>query len=191
MFKFEFMTQTQIGELFGVSSHQIGKWLVEIGLRTIKKYPSGLAFEGNFVSQAPSRNDGYNWVWHSAKTVAALEKAGHRRIPNPPLHLVEPPKLVGPFGKRGNFANGYDIVNGDGSVAVVVTGERNAEFLARLLNLADEKARWEGGWGRGADRRMKPATLEIENLAGIMNVFEEVYHPGQPEVRYGVLSPRR
>jgi len=37
---------------------------------------------------------------------------------------------------RANEANGYDIVNGDGSLAIVVTGEKNADFLVQLLNLA-------------------------------------------------------
>jgi hypothetical protein len=38
---------------------------------------------------------------------------------------------------RANEANGYDIVNGDGSVyTIVVTGEKNADFVVRLLNLA-------------------------------------------------------
>jgi hypothetical protein len=137
MYRFEFMTMSQIGELFGVSSHQVGKWLVEIGLRTDRKAPSQLAFGGDFVTQAPSRNDGYNWVWHSARTVAALEKAGHRRIYNPPTYLVHPAKLKGPFGKRGNTENGYDIVNGDGSVAIVVSGEENADFMVKVLTLAD------------------------------------------------------
>ena len=81
MFRFEFRTLTQIGEVFGASSHQVGKWLVEIGLLTEGKRPSTAAFDGEFVTQGPSRGNGYNWVWHSVRTVAALEKAGHRRIP--------------------------------------------------------------------------------------------------------------
>ena len=39
MFRFEFRTLTQIGEVFGASSHQVGKWLVEIGLRTRERGP--------------------------------------------------------------------------------------------------------------------------------------------------------
>jgi len=132
------MTLTQIGELFGVTSHQVGKWLVEIGLRTSDKRPSAEAFDGGYVEQRPSRNQGYNWCWDSAKTVEALEKAGHRRIPNPPPGLVDPPLLNGPFQTRPNTSNGFDVVNGDGSVAVVVTGERNALFLAKVLNTADQ-----------------------------------------------------
>jgi hypothetical protein len=138
MYNSEFMTLTQIGELFGATSHQVGKWLVRMGLRTAAKRPSNVAFDGDFVKQGPSRGDGYNWVWHSQRTVAVLEKAGHRRIPNPPPDLVDPPKLNGPFTKRANEANGYDIENGDGSVAIVVAGEQNADFVVQLLNLADK-----------------------------------------------------
>jgi hypothetical protein len=137
-FKYEYMTLTQLGHLFGVSCQQIGKWLVPIGLRTEGNKPSNTAFQDGFVAKGPSRGDGYNWVWHSQRTVAALEQAGHRRIPNPPPNLVEPPKLNGPFTKRVNEANGYDIVNGDGSVCVVVTGDRNADFVIELLALADK-----------------------------------------------------
>lgn len=123
MFRFKYMTLTQIGAIFGVSSHQVGKWLVEIGLRTPTKRPSREAFSGGYVEQGPSRNQGYNWCWDSEKTVEALEIAGHRRIPNPPQGLVDPPTLNGPFRTNPNSSNGFDIVSGDGSVAVVVTGE--------------------------------------------------------------------
>jgi len=138
MYKYEQMALTQIGELFGATSHDVGKWLVKLGLRTAAKRPSSLAFDGKFVSQGPSRGDGCNWVWHSQRTVAALEQAGHRRIFNPPPYLVDPPKLVGPFTKRANETNGYDVVGGDGVVAIVVAGETNADFVVELLNVADK-----------------------------------------------------
>ena len=138
MFRYKHMTLTQIGKIFGVSSQQVGKWLVQIGLRTPKNRPSREAFTGGYVEQRPSRNQGYIWCWDSAKTVEALEKAGHPRIPNPPQELVDPPILNGPFRTRPNSSNGFDLVNGDGSVAVVVTGERNAAFLAKVLNTADQ-----------------------------------------------------
>jgi hypothetical protein len=136
MFKYEFMTLTQIGQLFDVSSHKVGAWLVAIGLRTQDKRPSRTAFDGDYVTQGPSRGTGYNWVWHSQRTTAALQKAGHRRISNPPSYLVDPPKLNGPFQKRANDKNGIDILNGDASVAIVVTGEPNADFVVRVLNAA-------------------------------------------------------
>ena len=88
--------------------------------------------------QALSKNDYYNWVWNSEKTVKALEQAGHRRIYNPPLGLVDPPALNGPFAREVNTQNGFDIISGDGTVAIVVVGVRNAECLMELLNLADK-----------------------------------------------------
>jgi hypothetical protein len=136
MYKFEYMTMRQIGQLFGVSSHVVGKWLVASGLRTPANRPSSAAFDGDYVAQGPGRNGGYNWCWASAKTVEALEKATHRRIPNPPPWLVDPPKLNGPFQKRANDKNGFDVVNGDGSVCVVVTGEPNADLLVKVLDAA-------------------------------------------------------
>ena len=134
MFRYEHMTLTQIGEIFGNTSHQVGKWLVQIGLRTQAKRPSSAAFDGKFVTQGPSRSiDGYNWVWHSVRTVVALEKAGHRRIPNPPPYLVDPPVLIGPFVSRANEANGFDIVNDD-----VVSGR---EVLVPLPAAAEPKTK--------------------------------------------------
>jgi hypothetical protein len=136
MYRFEFMTM-----------RQIGKWLVEIGLRTPENRPSCTAFEGEFASQGPSRGSGYNWCWASAQTVSALEQAGHRRIPNPPLWLVDPPRLCGPFERRANDKNGYDVVNADGSVSIVASGGGNVEFLVKLLNIAHRNGvveRWLG-----------------------------------------------
>ena len=138
MFHYEYMTQTEIGALFGATSHEVGKWLVEIGLRTPGKTPSDKAL-GSYVKQAPTGTEGYlNWVWHSERTVTRLEAAGHRRIYNPPLNLVEPPRLNGPFTRRANDTNGFDIINGDGSVAIVVSGMQNADCLLKMLNVADK-----------------------------------------------------
>lgn len=136
MFRFKFMSLTQLGEIFRVSSHQVGRWLVEIGLRTPDNKPSRTAFADGYVEQMPSRNQGYNWCWHADKTVAALEAAGRYRSINPPTGLVEPPRLNGPFSIRTLADGTYQIVCGDGSVAIVVAGERNAAFLAKVLDLA-------------------------------------------------------
>lgn len=60
----EFSTLTELGKLFGVSSHSIGRWLIECGLRTPGKKPSRKAFEDGLVRQAPTgRGAGYFWVW--------------------------------------------------------------------------------------------------------------------------------
>jgi hypothetical protein len=96
-YRYEFMNLTQLGELFGGSSHQVGSWLVTIGLRTEDKRPSKKAFDDFYVTEGPSRGQGYNWVWNSVKTAAAFESAGHKRVFPAPLGLVTPAVLIGPF----------------------------------------------------------------------------------------------
>ena len=70
----DFLTQTQLGKLYGVSSHQIGKWLKNLGLRTEDGKPSKKAIRDGMVKQAPSTQPGtYFWNWHKAKTCAVFD----------------------------------------------------------------------------------------------------------------------
>ncbi len=139
MYRYEHVSLTQLVALFGVSSHKVGDWLVEVGLRTDRKKPSAKAFDGKYVTTGPSRGEGtYAWVWHTQKTVKALEDAGHKRVSPPPLDLVEPPALAGPFTERRCPDGTTQIVNGDQSVSLVVLGDKNARFLCDLLNLAHQ-----------------------------------------------------
>lgn len=135
-FRFEFMTLTQLGELFGESNQKVGKWLLKLGLRTTANKPSREAFGGGYVEVGPSRNQGYNYVWHSEKTVAALTAAGHKLAVHPACELLAPCQLNGPFEVRTNKSFGFEIVNGDGTVAVWVRGKKNAKFVSDLLNIA-------------------------------------------------------
>jgi hypothetical protein len=128
----EFKRMTDLGKLFGVSSQKIGKWLTEIGLREDGS-PSGVAFAGGYVkSAANGRNDGYFWVWHATKTLAALQEAGHRRTDQPILA----DRLVGPFESRSNGGDGFEIIGGDGATVAWVRGELGATKIKNLLNLA-------------------------------------------------------
>jgi hypothetical protein len=141
-FRFEFMSLTQIGELFGVSNQQVGKWLATIGLREKGKNglkPTREAYAGGFVKDVPSRGQGYIWAWHSEKTVKALEQAGHKLVALPGSELLMPVQLNGPFQHRPHPQFGQEIVNGDGSVCLWAQGEHNARFLCQLLNLAHSK----------------------------------------------------
>lgn len=138
MYKHNYLTQTQLGKLFDCSSHEIGKRLFAIGLRDQKGKPSTEAFAGGFCQQLPSRNDGYCWGWNAEKTTQALEKAGHKRAFPPPEDLVDTPWLKGPFSLRKSSENGFEVLNGDGQVSAWVFGEENANFVVRLLNLADQ-----------------------------------------------------
>jgi len=140
-FKYEFLSLTQVGEVFGTTSHKVGRWLAQIGLRYESKQglkPSRDAYAGGFVKDVPSRNQGYCYAWHTEKTVKALVEAGHKVAIQPGHDLLAPCRLNGPFRCRPNAQIGHEIVNADGTVAVCVTGEDNAQFLTRLLNLADK-----------------------------------------------------
>jgi hypothetical protein len=141
-FKYEFMSLTQIGQVFGTTSHQAGRWLAKLGLRTQGKQglrPSKEAFEGGYVKDVPSRGQGYVWAWHSEKTVKALENAGHRVCISPSNELLAACTLNGPFQHRRNQQAGFEIINGDGTVAITVVGDQNARFLCDLLNLAERR----------------------------------------------------
>lgn len=151
-FRYEYMTLGQIGEVFGTSSHQTGRWLAKIGLRVEGKQglkPSREAYAGGFVKDVPSRNQGYCWAWHAEKTVKALEEAGHEVCLSPGSELLAPARLNGPFTQRTHPQFGHEVVNGDGSVTVWVTGEDNARFLCRLLNLADKNGLVSRALGAG------------------------------------------
>lgn len=128
------MTQTQLGQLFGVSSHKIGRWLVAIGLRTEDKRPSDEAHHGSFCTTAPSGTSGYHWVWNSQKTVRALRDAGHALVSDAPPALVEPSALAGPFSISPTRTS--EILNADGSVAVVAMNEPTARIVLSLLKTA-------------------------------------------------------
>lgn len=141
-FRYEFMSLTQIGELFGVSNQQVGKWLAEIGLREKGKNglkPTREAYAGGYVKDVPSRGQGYIWAWNAEKTAKALEEADHKIVALPGSGLLAPVQLNGPFEHRPHPKFGAEIVNGDGTVAVWVSGEENAGFVCRLLNLAHSK----------------------------------------------------
>jgi hypothetical protein len=132
---YEYSTLTELGKLYGVTSHVTGRWLTDIGLRSNKR-PSQAAFAGGFVEQAPTGrggDGGYFWVWETEKTIAALEAAGYRR---PDQEEKDPPtnRLIGPFTHRLSGATGCEIVGGDGMVSMWVVGEENARRVTDALN---------------------------------------------------------
>ncbi len=74
------LSLTDLGKLYGVSSHVVGRWLKELGLRTEDGRPSSDAFEQDYVSQHPSRRPGtYFYVWDAQKTTAILDGLGYPR----------------------------------------------------------------------------------------------------------------
>lgn len=138
-FTYTHMTQTQLGELFGVTSHKIGQWLKDLGFRDEDGKPTEVAHDGHFCKQAPSGPSGYHWVWDSKKTVAALLEDQHLLVPNPPQNLVAPTILNGPFSVRKSGSQEFVIENGDGSASVWANNQMTADVVARILNLAHDK----------------------------------------------------
>ena len=134
----EFTTMREIGKQFGVSSHVIGRWLVEIGLRTQYKQPSQEAFAGGYCTRQPmDRGPKSLVIWHVTKTVAALERAGHRQVIRPPtITMPTTTRLIGPFALEQSGVGGHVIVGGDGAKLVWVYGEDTAQKVLRLLNVA-------------------------------------------------------
>lgn len=78
----EFATMKEIGRVFGVSSHAVGKKLKERGYRTPSGKPSSAAFQAGMVQQKFTFDHAnYLWAWNVAKTVPLLEEAGMVKVP--------------------------------------------------------------------------------------------------------------
>ena len=81
----ELFTMKEIGKIFGVTSHVIGRKLKDLGMRTNEGKPSPAAFRGHYCGQRFTRDyENYCWAWHPEKTIKLLEKAGMRRVEDEP-----------------------------------------------------------------------------------------------------------
>jgi len=81
-----YLSQTELGELYGVSSHVIGKWLRGLGMRTADGRPSGEAFSDGMVTKRPSRRPGtWFYVWHAEKTTALFDGMRYPRAEQTPV----------------------------------------------------------------------------------------------------------
>jgi hypothetical protein len=71
----------EIGKLFGITSHAVGKRLKEIGLRTSGGKPSHTAFAGGYcATHWTSDGMNYCWAWEKTKTMVALEGTGLKTV---------------------------------------------------------------------------------------------------------------
>ena len=68
-----YLSQTDLGKVFDKTRVEIGRWLIEIGLRTPDKKPSRAAFAGSYVKKADTGRSlgGYFYIWHRDKTIKA------------------------------------------------------------------------------------------------------------------------
>ena len=138
-FRFENMSLRQLGQLFGDTSHTVGKWLKALGLRDAEGLPTRKAHEGRFCKQRSAGEKCLLWVWDSEKTVAVLKKNGHPMLLDPPRDLVSPAILNGPFTVRTTANSICVIENGDGSDCIRVNNSMTADVVAKILNMAHEK----------------------------------------------------
>ena len=134
---FDNLSQKQLGQVFGVSSHCIGMWLKQIGLRNSHGEPTQQAITEGLAVKVDV--EGMAFVaWDKKRTIDLLRKAG--------LYLPgeedEQPKqssvLVGPFAVKNNGAggDGWELVGADGIVGVWVRGRANADKIAAILTIA-------------------------------------------------------
>lgn len=133
-FKYDYLTQGQLGQLFGVSSQTVGRWLIELGLRRDQR-PTNAAHDGDYCSTAPSGSTGYHWVWHASRTVSAFRAAGHAVVPDLPFELVELSPLSGPF--RISEDDPRNVIGAHDLVAVRTVSQGNSEIVLKLLEAAD------------------------------------------------------
>ncbi len=69
-----YVSQTELGEIVGGTSHSVGKTLTAAGLR-VGGTPSSKAFSLDLVTQAPTgRGSGYFYKWHLERTLPFLRK---------------------------------------------------------------------------------------------------------------------
>jgi hypothetical protein len=70
----DFKTMKELGQCFGMTSHEIGRKLKALGLRTQDGRPTHEAFRGGYCEQRWTQ-DGrhYCWAWHGEKTARVLE----------------------------------------------------------------------------------------------------------------------
>lgn len=167
-FTFPEMTQTQLGKLFGVSSHVIGDWLTQIGLREDGQ-PTKNAHGGRFCKQAIAGEKGTVWVWDSEKTVNALISAGHLMKLNPPQTLVLPAILNGPFSVRTTDSSICVVSNADGSDCVRTNTKMTAEVLVKILNVAHQHGHIDR---LCQSQRLLQATLASDDVNKLVESFE-------------------
>lgn len=120
------VTQTALGKLFGASSHAIGRWLVELGLRTKDGIPTLDALTKRLAKAMRDDRGFHFYVWDRESICVLLRRAGHRQIGAPP------PKMEGPFVLQPGEDDSFQIMGNDGVICTVY-GERNAKRICRMI----------------------------------------------------------
>lgn len=79
--KSDYMTMKEIGRVFEVSSHVVGRKLKELGLRTTDGKPSYDAFQAGLCDQRWTQDMmHYCWAWHGQEIIRLLRESGFGKI---------------------------------------------------------------------------------------------------------------
>lgn len=134
---FDFLSQTQLGTMFGVSSLTIGHWLAKLGLRT-GRVPAPEAIQSG-LAKAVGDGEMTFYSWHKQRVVELLEGIACKP-PSPDWK----PTMRGPFTLRDidSQDDGYQVVGRDDKVHVLVKGKDNAEVVLYLLNLGQQHGKF-------------------------------------------------
>ncbi|TWT62874.1 hypothetical protein [Rubinisphaera italica] len=127
MHDFPFVTQKQLGEVFGVSNLEMGRLLQKIGFRD-----QHLKIRPEMFAQGICQNTDGITGWNRERTIAALEKAGFKR----PIDRATLP--TGPF-KIESEGGGKCLLDSSGNVCMRVYGDEFGEKIAEVMRLAFEK----------------------------------------------------
>jgi len=133
---FNFLSLRQLGTIYGVSSHKVGRWLKEIGLSTATGEPTQDAIDAKFCELVVLDDGAVFWAWSREKVAGVLEQHGLRPSTPASSATTEKSSFSGPFEFRLSGSNTWEIICGDGSVCVWVLGEDRARKVSVLLNLA-------------------------------------------------------
>ncbi len=88
-FKKQLLNQSELGEIFGVTSHEMGRWLTDLGLRCdAKRTVTRKAIDGGYCKIASAQLSYTNYGWVPDAVVAALVCVGRKPLMPPPSHLV-------------------------------------------------------------------------------------------------------
>jgi hypothetical protein len=83
----EFVTMRDIGAAVGLTSHQIGKLLKKLGLRTPNGKPTRSAFDQGLCAQRWARDGrGYCWAWDVQRVLPLLGVPAKK--PDPATHQL-------------------------------------------------------------------------------------------------------
>jgi hypothetical protein len=134
---FEYLGQRQLGQYFGATSHEIGRWLDDCGLRGSDRLPTAQALEDGLAKLViPEVGVGF-YTWHKERTLKNLMEAHplDKSRSAPVANDSTGPTLLGPFTCARTNDDEFEIRAADGVVSIRVRGEANATMVTKVLNV--------------------------------------------------------